>query len=231
MGKITVKHYLNTNLKPYVVRGENYYSVYIMVVVNRKNTKVKSISFEELYTEKNFEDIQLEETSSLTQEVTVIENLCLLIQDVLGDFDASFFSTYYSLMKDIFIDSIDFEQHRDGFNFWNKNNNKLNLAIEGFVFGDFSISINRTHGMDLFTWYSLTGQDKLYNYLQEENVLGEIPLIVNMLNKLTFLGSMEAFSKKLQKSKKGAELYEKYRDTINNDFWQYFDTLAVEYCK
>lgn len=232
MGKITVKHYLNTNLKPYVIRSENYYSMYVMVVVNRKNTKVKSISFEELYTENDFEEIQSDSDGLLIQEIAVIEKLCSLIQDVLGDFDTTFFSAYYSLMKDIFIDSIDFEKHaRNKFNIWDEmhKNNKMNLAIESFVFGDFSLGINKTHGMDMFTWYSLTGQEKLCNYLKEKNIQGDISQITLMLNKLVFLGSMEAFSMKLHESKKGKELYKKYSETIDNDYGRYFEVVQEEY--
>lgn len=232
MGKITVKHYLNTNLKPYIIRSENYYSMYVMVVVNRKNTKVKSISFEELYTENDFEEIQSDSDSLLIQEVAVIEKLCSLIQDVLGDFDATFFSAYYSLMKDIFIDSVDFEIHaHNKFNIWSERqkNNKINLAIESFVFGDFSLSINKTHGMDMFTWYSPIGQEKLFNYLKEENIQGDIFQITSMLNKLVFLGSMETFSQKLHESKKGRELYEKYSETIDNDYWRYFESVQEKY--
>lgn len=234
MGKITVKHYLNTNLKPYIIRGENYYSMYVMVVVNRKNTKVKSISFEELYTERDFEDIQSVNDNLLTQEVAVIEKLCLLIQDVLGDFDTTFFSAYYSLTKDIFIDSVDFEMHgRDKFNIWSEEqkSNKMNLAIERFVFGDFSLSINRTHGMDVFTWFSPIGQEKLFNYLKEKNVEGDISQVISILNKLVFLGSMETFSLKLHESKKGRELYEKYSSTIDNDYQRYFEIIQSEYKK
>ena len=43
MGKITVKHFLNTNLKPYVINKQNYYSIYVFVTANRKTTKLKSI--------------------------------------------------------------------------------------------------------------------------------------------------------------------------------------------
>ena len=42
MNKITVKHYLNTNLKPYVINGDKYYSIYALVTSHRQNTKVKS---------------------------------------------------------------------------------------------------------------------------------------------------------------------------------------------
>lgn len=228
MGKITVKHYLNVNLKPYVIKGENYYSIYIMVVVNRKNTKVKSISFEELYTEKDFEDIQNEDDNLLKQEVKVIDKICSLILDVFGEFDTSLFSAYYSLLNDMFIDTIDFEGGPWGckFDFWSKKQNKFNLDIESFVFGDFSMNINKTHGMSLFVWFSDTGQQELFDYIEKENINADVSMCIELLNKLVFLGSMESFSEKLDETKKGRELHEKYSDTIDSELWRYYRVLA-----
>lgn len=227
MGKITVKHYLNTNLKPYIVRGESYYSIYIMIVVNRKNTKVKSITFEELYTEKDFEEILNEDNDLLRQEIIAIENLCLLIQDTIGIFDTSFFSAYYTSMHDLFVDTIDYELAN--INFWNKERNKLGLSISDFVFGDFSFSINKTHGMDMFTWFSEMGQKELYKYLKSQNIPDGIELCTNMLNKFTFLGSLNSFGNKLKGSKKGMELYDKFSVVIQDGQWQYSYELKDKY--
>jgi len=226
MGKITVKHYLNVNLKPYIVKGENYYSMYIMVIVNRKSTKVKSISFEELYTEKDFEDIQNEDNDLLNQENTVIENICGLIQEVFRGFDVTMFSSYYSLMKEMFIDDVDFEE---SFNILDKKKNVIGLDISSFVYGDFSLGVNKTHGMDLFTWYSDTGQKKLLSFLKEERVTCNLQDLIYQLNKMVFLGSMEVFSKKLCESKKGRDLFDKYSDTIENDYWRYCGELEKLY--
>lgn len=226
MGKITVKHYLNVNLKPYIVKGENYYSMYIMVIVNRKSTKVKSISFEELYTEKDFEDIQNEDNDLLNQEITVIDNICGLIQDVFREFDATMFSSYYSLLKDMFIGDVDFEAE---YNLWDKKNNSIGLDMSSFVYGDFSLGINRTHGMDLFTWYSEIGQKNLFSFLEKEKIKCDLPKFINQLNKMVFLGSMDTFSKKLHESKKGRDLFDKYSDTIENDYWRYCEELRELY--
>lgn len=229
MGKITVKHYLNTNLKPYIIKGENYYSIYVMVVINRKNTKVKSISFEELYTENDFEEIQNENNDMIKQEIAVIENVCLLTQNFLGDFDASFFSAYYSFLHDIFIDEIDFELYKaPNYHLFSGKNNKLNIAMEPFIFGDFSLSVNKTHGMDLFTWFSENGQSELSNYLRREAATN-IQDCIGILNKYVFLGSMNALSLKLQETKKGREIYDKYSDSILYDFDFYAQELRELY--
>lgn len=42
MGKITVKHYLNKDLKPKKDGNNIYYPVYVQVIANRKNLKFKS---------------------------------------------------------------------------------------------------------------------------------------------------------------------------------------------
>ena len=40
--KITITHYLNKVLKPDLINGLEYYSIYVLIVVNRTNTKTKS---------------------------------------------------------------------------------------------------------------------------------------------------------------------------------------------
>jgi hypothetical protein len=44
MGKVTIKHYLNTKVQPEKINNENYYPVYIQITINRKTTQYKSIS-------------------------------------------------------------------------------------------------------------------------------------------------------------------------------------------
>ena len=73
MGKITVKHFINVNLKPYLVRGEKLYPVYIMITVNRKTTKVKGHAFSELHSESDFDE--LIQSDEATSEAIAVENL------------------------------------------------------------------------------------------------------------------------------------------------------------
>lgn len=42
MGKITVKHYLNMDVKPRFDRGSNTYPLYVQIIANRVNYKMKS---------------------------------------------------------------------------------------------------------------------------------------------------------------------------------------------
>ena len=57
MGKITVKHYLNTNLKPYIIDGEKYYKIYVLIRADTQNTKIKSDVSSNEYTETEFEKL------------------------------------------------------------------------------------------------------------------------------------------------------------------------------
>ena len=61
--KITVKHYLNKNLKPDLIDGLQYYSIYVLIIVNRTNTKTKSIiseKFSSIESANNRYGIELE---------------------------------------------------------------------------------------------------------------------------------------------------------------------------
>jgi len=44
MGKITVKHYLNTSVQPEIINNINHYPVYIRITINRKSTQYRSIT-------------------------------------------------------------------------------------------------------------------------------------------------------------------------------------------
>ena len=66
--KITVKHILKTQLKPTVINGENYYSVYVLMTVNRTNTSQPSKIIErftsiEIAKKKYFNELETEKES------------------------------------------------------------------------------------------------------------------------------------------------------------------------
>jgi len=54
MSKITVKHYINTNLKPYIDEGLLYYPIYVKVIYNKFTTNKRS-NTGIITTEKSFE--------------------------------------------------------------------------------------------------------------------------------------------------------------------------------
>lgn len=66
--KITVKHILKTQLKPTVINGENYYSVYVLMTVNRTSTSQPSKIIErftsiEIAKKKYFNELETERQS------------------------------------------------------------------------------------------------------------------------------------------------------------------------
>lgn len=224
MGKITVRHFLNVNLKPYLIRGEAYYSMYIMVIVNRKSTKIKSITFGELYSEKDFEDIIEYDDKQMKQEATAIENICSLILDIFPEFDATLFSLYYSVLKDIFIDEIEWEEGAyHNFNLFSAEKNKLGIAMECFIYGDYSLAINDTHGMDLFNWYTEETQNELKTFLEQYSCVDHD--LQKIMNKLAFLGSFKRFVTLIKRTRKGKELYDKYSRTFDDKFELYYEEL------
>lgn len=98
MGKITIKHYLNKNLKPYKIKDEKYYMVHILITVNRKTTRVRSKAFEEICTENDFEEIERTEQAGLYEESKTIETLIQTQLDMFNEFDTSLFCAFYNLM-------------------------------------------------------------------------------------------------------------------------------------
>jgi hypothetical protein len=91
MGKITVKHYLNTNLKPYIMGGELYYKVYFLLRYQNQNTKIKSLVNLEI-TEIEYSEIISDESNlmniRLKNEIAFIENIIRTIEreNIIFDF-------------------------------------------------------------------------------------------------------------------------------------------------
>ena len=82
--------------------------------------------------------------------------------------------------------------------------------------------------MDIFTWFSENGRSELSNFLRREAATN-IQDCIGILNKYVFLGSMNALSLKLQETKKGREIYDKYSDSILYDFDSYAQELRKLY--
>jgi hypothetical protein len=100
MGKITVKHYLNTNLKPYTVGDEKYYKLYFLLRYQNKNTKIKSLINLET-TELEFSKIILEENNLINirmkNETTFVESIISAIEKSGLIFDFNVFSNFWNL--------------------------------------------------------------------------------------------------------------------------------------
>ncbi len=82
MGKITVKHYLNKNIK-YLDKKSNEveHPVYIQITANRKTTKIRSLT-KEMFSELNFSEY-LNKTNKNIIEHEELEKELIIITDIL----------------------------------------------------------------------------------------------------------------------------------------------------
>lgn len=178
MGKITVKHYLNTNLKPYMVRGEKYFTVYMLITVNRKSTKIPSKEFGELHTETEFEELII--SNELDYEAKTVENLIATQLEVCnGDFDTQLFSAYYNLLPNYYLN----DSH----------------CLEGI--GDINTYDGKysQSGWSLYDWFKPDVQENIIYELNNprEHVSPYVKKItkdINILNQAILIGFFEILS-------------------------------------
>ena len=100
MGKITVKHYLNTNLKPYEMDGEKMYKLYFLLRYNNKNTKIKSLVNAEM-TENEYNECILNDSDTLNiqikNEVLFIEKVIQIAEQTKLAFDIKLFNDIWEI--------------------------------------------------------------------------------------------------------------------------------------
>lgn len=218
MGKITVKHYLNTNLKPYLINGEQYFSIYALVTANRQNTKVKSKVFNEYYTENDFNELlnpkNKEDLKLIQDEERAIINITSLIFNVTDVFDTSLFAAIYNYYQSIYIFDIDIQlfkirigEKETIVDLYNESKNILGIDISTFFISEFSLKENNSKGMSLFTWFSPIGQTELKRFLEKSNCNSEA---IETLNKIVFFKSFEKLKWIFKGSKKLETLIDKY---------------------
>lgn len=103
MGKITIKHYLNTNLKPYIIDNEKYFRIYVLIRADTQNTKIKSDADTNEYTEKEFEKIvnnpESETFKAIIEETKIIEFIVNKMKEDKKVFSSALFSEYSKRFK------------------------------------------------------------------------------------------------------------------------------------
>ncbi len=111
MGTISVKHFLNKNLKPYMINGTAYYSIYVLVTAQRKTTKFKSLTFTEYYSEQDFNELMNspENKTAIDNELTSIKRIAEIIIAEIGVFDTMFFTAYVNFSKGCEITNINID--------------------------------------------------------------------------------------------------------------------------
>lgn len=107
MDKIAVKHYLNSNVKPYHIRGENFFPVYILVRARGRSTRVRSHLFSDVYTEDHFAVVEDFPDSKLVAEASTIESIVEAQMEINErDFDPHLFGVLYNLMPKYLLEEI-----------------------------------------------------------------------------------------------------------------------------
>ncbi|AQX13494.1 hypothetical protein [Elizabethkingia meningoseptica] len=247
MSKITAKHFLNTNLKPYLINKEKHYSIYISLVAYRKNTKVKSITFDEYYSEDTFNDIinSVDEydINLIENEISIITLITELTVSVLKEFDTAFITAYFKFSSIINVDSyLEYDKYLQ-----EKGGNINDVSgiidrLEKFedffkivesveVVHDWSYRIEKEikditfvdwlkpkfSGMSIFDFFNKENQTKLMNYTSEKI---ESPLNNDFIfeyNKAIFINSLNRFSNYISKTK-NEYLIEKYNTVFMDSY-------------
>ncbi|MBT0526007.1 hypothetical protein [Riemerella anatipestifer] len=211
MSKITIQHYLNTNLKAYLINGKKYYPIYLQVTAKRKTTKIRSLIFEEYYTEQDFEDIfsfnDENDKILVNNEIAVFENVAKLIIEALGDFDTTFYVKYLSFSNTISVWKPDVQ-------ILNFNNKRYTTYDENSIFGVPLDTLYLEIGSNIkeptiFEFLNNSNQTKALKFISE-NTKGNAKEILNDINELIFYFSLDYFSYFLEANQKTRELKELY---------------------
>ncbi|AFL96585.1 hypothetical protein ACQ1Q1_00040 [Ornithobacterium rhinotracheale] len=215
--KITITHYLNTNLKPYKINGEDYYPIYLQVTAKRKTTKIRSLMFEEYYTENDFKEIfSFEDEDDRVQvenEITIFENVAKLIIGAIGDFDTTFYAKYINFSNSISIWKPDTEcLEYDGkkISTFSKN------SIFGFALDTLYLEMtNEVKETTIFEFFNKENQNKAIEYIKSKGV-ENVEDVLNDINNLMFYASLDYFSYYLEASQKTKDLKELYELLFEN---------------
>ncbi|MBF7093587.1 hypothetical protein IUY40_18815 [Flavobacterium sp. ALJ2] len=213
--KITVKHYLNTNSKPYVINKESYYSIYILLTAKRQNTKFKSIAFNEFYSENDFEQIislnDKEDRELIHNEINILENISNLVIKELEIFDTHFVTAYFNFLPTIQIWDIDvqcFEGEKLSIDFFDKTKNKAGIELDSYLLSKTNNNILK--GISLFEFYNLNNQDFLKDFLIQNKIKTNIRETLEDINRIFFYMSLGKFKYFLSGSAKNKTLINKY---------------------
>jgi len=100
MGKITVKHYLNTNLKPYYLGDEKLYKLYFLLRYNNKNTKIKSllnVEMTEAEYSKGISENENNLNTRIANEISFVEKVIEIAEKTNIPFDMKLFNDVWQI--------------------------------------------------------------------------------------------------------------------------------------
>lgn len=226
MSKITIKHFLNTNLKPYVINKQNYYTIYVLITAKRRTTKLKSLMFDEYYTENDFEEIfnskNSEDIKMIENEISSINIISEIIISELQDFDTAFLTAFINFSNTIDIWKIDNEcfrfDNKETVNIYHKNANSAGMEIDTI-----KIELSALKTVTLYDYFNRENQTKAKEILKKQGVKN-IPDVIQDINKSFFYRSLDAFEWYIKGSKKNMVLKDKYENFFDmyNDSFDYY---------
>ncbi len=211
MSKITIKHFLNTNLKPYLINKENYYTIYILITAQRKSTKVRSLVFNEYYTENDFENIinsdKLEDKKLIENEINSIKLISEILINELNEFDTNFLTAFYNFSNTVDIWKIDnqvFQNDGSRVDLFYKSGNNAGLELD-----EIKRELTDIRGVTLYEFFNKENQSKALKILKKQKVKNP-ETVLNDINKTFFYCSMQFFEWFIEGNKKNAELKNKF---------------------
>ncbi|OWP81638.1 hypothetical protein BWK63_04970 [Flavobacterium covae] len=216
--KITVKHFLNTNLKPYVINGISYYSVYVLLTAQRQNTRVKSIALNEFYSEKDFEDIikskDNDAVSLINEEISTLTKITELVINELKEFDTHFITAYFNFSENINIYDIDIEvfKFEKTARFYNKEDNKAGIDLSSYLFKGSDLHPN----IKLYNFFANQNQNELRQFLIDNKCKTNVNDTLEDINRMYFYRSFDKFKWFLGGSKRNKLLLEKYKELLQH---------------
>lgn len=228
MSKITIKHFLNTNLKPYVINKQNYYTIYMLITAKRRTTKLKSLMFDEYYTENDFEEIfnseNIEDIKMIENEISSINIISEIIISELQDFDTTFLTAFINFSNTIDIWKINnecfkFDSEKE-VDLCYKNKNSAGMEIDSI-----KTELSTLKTITLYDYFNKENQIKAGEILKKQGV-ENISDVMQDINKSFFYRSLEAFEWYIKGSKKNMVLRDKYESffTLYNDNFDYYMT-------
>lgn len=229
--KVTVKHYLNTNLKPTIIKGEKYYPIYILIYGASKSTKVKSLQFTEEFTETMFLEI---ENDSEGKQLIEDEQFAIkkLFQTMLfvwnGNFDANLFVALYNSLNSFRAAFNNDMNHHFDFNAINLDPNNQN-AGDGF-FHFLNVQKEKENGNFYYTAWDmfkpLYNQNIILPFCKESNISENL---FYGLYVLSYLKPMVRLNPKSKMNKIFTELYiEEFSEPSNSMYALHFENQQTK---
>jgi hypothetical protein len=197
MGKITVKHYLNTKLKGHEENGVTHYPLYVQITYNRKNT-----NFASEYNQRLSQNIDLEELKTSIVAGNILKEEARVITDIIH---------FESTLRG---DTFDLKDLKNKYEFYKKPlhsllNNYLVPKVGKFMSMQteckpFDSIYNFSYKSDLFFAPSVNFEDYLFS------IKKTIPDFMSILNKEVSMGHEFIFSSNKASLHQEIKVYETF---------------------